>query len=342
LKAAIVEKANLLAVREVPDPRPGEYEALCEMQYGSTCTGTDTHIIQGVFPYPVSYPAILGHESVGRVVSVGRKVRNLMVGNLVTRVCAPPARDGAYSVAWGGFAEYGLAKDHWAMRADGLPESDWAGSRFNQVVPASVDPKVAPMFTTWRETLSYISRMGVGAGSRVLVIGSGGNGLAYVAHSVNLGAESVWMVGAARCEQASKKCGAHGFIDYTRADCTELLTAACPKGFDVMIEAVGKMDQSDSFLPLLSPGGKLGIYGIDDLGQIRISPHRARGTFTLWSGGYDESETHQTISEWVLQGRLDAGAWYDVNRPYPLAMIGEAFKDLGQRKAVKALIQLSK
>ena len=340
MKAAIVEKANLLVVREVPDPRPGDYEALCEMLFGSTCTGTDSHIIKGVFPYAVSYPAILGHESVGRVVSVGRKVRNLRKGDLVTRVCAP-SRIGEYSVAWGGFAEFGLAKDHWAMRADGLPEAEWAGARFNQVVPPSIDPKVAPMFTTWRETLSYISRMGVGAGSRLLVIGSGGNGLAYAAHGVNLGAGSVWMVGAARWEQAAKRCGVSGFCDYTRADCVPFLDAACPEGFDFMIDAVGRKDLADRFLPLLTPGGRLGIYGIDDFKQIRISPFLARGTFTLWNGGYDESETHQTVSETVLQGRLDAGAWYDMAHPYPLSSIDEAFSDLWQKKAIKALIQIN-
>ena len=338
MKAAIVEKAGTLRVRELKDPVPGDYDALCELLYGATCTGTDSHIIKGEFPFPIAFPAILGHESVGRVVKIGKKVRNYRVGDLVTRVNAPATAEVA--IAWGGYAEYGLAQDHWAMRVDGLPESAWAGSRVNQVVPASVDPRVAPMFTTWRETLSYVTRMGMGPGTSVLVIGSGGNGLSFAAHAVNLGAPRTWIVGSKRSEKAAQAVKVTGFKDYTSTTCVEELSHACPGGFDIIIDAVGKAGQADLFLPLLAPGGKLGIYGLDDFASVSVSPRLARGSFTLWSGGYDEAETHQRVSELVLQGRLDAGVWYDCATPWPLADINDAFEHLWQRKAVKVLIAL--
>ena len=46
-------------------PEVGEYDALCDLLYGATCTGTDQHLIAGRFPWPVQYPTILGLESVG-------------------------------------------------------------------------------------------------------------------------------------------------------------------------------------------------------------------------------------------------------------------------------------
>jgi len=340
MKAAIVERPGVLAVREVPDPRPGDYQALCALLYGATCTGTDTHLIRGEFPFPIRYPAILGHESVGRVVEVGRKVRNLRVGDLVTRVGAPPAADGGYDVCWGGFAEMGLATDHWAMRADGRPESEWAGARVNQVVPPGVSPQEAPMFTTWRETLSYLLRLGIRAGWNVLVVGSGGNGLSFAAHSVRLGA-TVWQVGSPRCRSAAVGLGVRAFLDYHQEDCVETLRAEVPGGFDLVVDALGKTGVVDRFLPLLAAGGTLGIYGIDDFARLSVSPRLARGTFTIYGGGYDEAETHQRVSEMALQGLLSARAWYDPAGSYPLSRINEAFADLWNRKAVKALIQLS-
>lgn len=45
--------------------------------------------MDGLHPYPVTFPTILGHESVGRVVEIGSKVRNLQVGQLISRVGAP-------------------------------------------------------------------------------------------------------------------------------------------------------------------------------------------------------------------------------------------------------------
>ena len=135
----MVERPGVLAVRDVPKPEPSDYDVLCELLYGATCTGTDGHIIHDRLPWTTPYPCILGHESVGRAVAVGAKVRNFKVGDLITRVNAPPAADGGYGISWGGFAEYGIARDHAAMREDGLPEEEWNGYRVNQVIPADAD-----------------------------------------------------------------------------------------------------------------------------------------------------------------------------------------------------------
>lgn len=338
MKAAVVERPGVLAVRDLPDPVPGDYDALCRLEYGATCAGTDSHLVAGTFPFPVDYPAILGHESVGRVVAVGPKVRNFRIGDLVTRVGAPPS--AGVGICWGGFAGMGIAKDHWAMAADGRPEAEWSGARVNQAVPASVDPRAAPMFTTWRETLSYLLRMGVGPGATLLVIGSGGNGLSFARHAKLLGA-AAWMVGAARRERTALALGVDGYRDHRSEAAANDLAAAVPGGFTHVVDAVGKAGQADRYLPLLAPGGRIGVYGIDDFASVAVSPRLARGSFTVWNGGYDEAETHQRVAELALQGKLEPSAWYDVEKPYPLERIADAFADLAARRAVKILVALA-
>ncbi len=342
MKAALIEEFGSVDVKEMPEPQMGEYEALCVLLYGLTCTGTDTHIIDGSFPWISPLPTVLGHESVGRVVAIGRKVRNYQLGDLVTRVGTPRTPDGKISVTWGGFAEMGIARDHWAMCADGLPADQWFGSRHNQIVPAGVDPRVAPMFTTWRETLSYISRMGVTAQSSLLVAGSGANGLAYAVHALNLGAACVAMVGAASFEDSAKKrAGINLYFDYRQSNLTERIEREFPGGFDFIIDAVGRIGLADQLLPCLKSGGKYGTYGLNDSGKITIAPHRARGAFTVHPCTYDEAEAHQHVSELVLQGKLKAGLWYDLGRPYPLTEIEAAFAAVRQRHSPKALVKLS-
>lgn len=341
MKAAVVESFGSLVVREVPEPKPGDYDALCELVYGATCTGTDTHLLRGDAPFRnwVKLPFILGHESVGRVVRVGAKVRHFRVGDLVTRVGAPGG--GGVNIGWGGYAEFGLARDHWAMCADGLPQSEWSGHRVNQVVPTGVDERVAPMFTTWRETLSYMTRMGVGSGASLLVVGSGGNGLAYAAHAVNLGCSAVAMAGAAYLESTTRaKAKVTAYVDYRRADLAEALKQAVPGGFDFIIDAVGKSGVADRVLPCIKPGGKYGTYGIDESGGIRLNPSAAPGGFVVHPTVYDEAETHQRVSEFLLQGRLDATLWYDPAQAFPLTAINEAFAHVWARKSPKALVCL--
>jgi len=340
--AAIVERPGVLVVRDVPTPVPGEYDVLCEMLYGATCTGTDHHIIRGRTPWPVNYPVILGHESVGRAIELGRRVRHFKDGDIITRVGAPPAADGTYDVAWGGFAEYGIAKDHRAMREDGVARQLWDAFRVNQVVPSDIDPAAATMIITWRETLSYLTRMDVGADSAVLVIGSGANGLSFVAHAQNLGSVPVVMVGSPSRQRISLTAGATAAFDYHTEYLTGAISQDFPDGFDFIIDAVGKTGQVDRVLPLLKSGGVVGIYGLDDFDAVSINPRRAKGSFTYFNGGYDEEEAHDRVVAFVKAGALDPTIWLDLKHVFALKDIVGAFDAVWKRKTVKALIRLKR
>jgi L-iditol 2-dehydrogenase len=341
MKAAIIERPGELVVREVHDPGIGDYEALCEVLCGATCTGTDGHLIHGRFPWgPIHYPTVLGHESVGRVIACGSKVRNYQMGDLVTRVGAPASPQGEYASNWGGFAELGIARDHWAMQADGLPAAEWKGSRWNQVLPSHFDPAAATMLTTWRETLSYLTRMGFKVGSTLLIIGSGGVGLSYAAHAAILGAARVAMIGSANRAETAHTLGVTDFFDYRAEKLAEEVRGACSEPFDFIIDAIGGRSSLDGVLSLVRPGGTVGIYGIDEYWSWQINPGRVRGGFIFYNGGYDEAETHQHVVEMVLQGKLNACHWLNLANPYPLDDIAAAFSALERRELVKALIRI--
>ena len=100
----------------------------------------------------------------GEVVEIG-KSSNLKPGDRVIRVGAP-ARAGLNS-GWGGFAETGVATDWRAMQEDGV--AGWAGKTVQQILPPDIDPATGTMFITWRETLSYTMRIGIGNGTTVLI-----------------------------------------------------------------------------------------------------------------------------------------------------------------------------
>jgi 2-desacetyl-2-hydroxyethyl bacteriochlorophyllide A dehydrogenase len=341
MKAAIVEQPGQLVIRDIEEPTLGPYDARCEMLFGAVCTGTDQHLIQGEFPWPVTYPTILGHESIGRVVEVGANVRHLKVGDVVTRVGTPPVPSAGLHANWGGFVETGIAKDHQAMQEDGLAPEEWSAYRINQVVPPDIAPAAATMMITWRETLSYITRMGVGTRSKVLVLGSGGNGNAFVAHATNLGAAAVALTGNANREATAQAVGATHFYNYSAADLVQQIQNEHPEGFDFIIDAVGKAGQIDMMLPMLKPGGTIGIYGLDDYESLQINPWRARGSFTFYNDGYDEAETHRQVVAFMREGKLNAAHWLNLDNPFPLDNIHDAFEALRSRRLTKALIKLS-
>lgn len=335
MKAAIVEGVDKLVVRDLPEPAMGAYEARCGMLYGALCAGTDTHLLHGHLPFSnwLQPPFILGHESIGRVLEVGSKVRNLKPGDHVTRVGCPTVGD--VKPGWGGFAETGIATDWRAMQEDGL--DDWQGKTVNQILPADIDPAVGTLFITWRETLSYVTRMGIGSDATVLVIGSGGNGLAFISHARNLGAGRVLVVGAANRVNECKMAGATDCFDYRAEDCWEQVQTAVPAGCDFVIDAVGKAAMTAAGQKVLKPGGVIGVYGIDEHGKIQLATGK---TFTFYGGGYNEAEAHDGVLKFYRVGKLNPSVWIDRRKIFALDDIGLAFDAISKRALVKPLIRL--
>ena len=336
MKCALVEQPGKLAIREVPIPRPGKYEVLCRLKWAGTCTATDQHIIEGRLT-PAPYPLILGHESVGEVVELGEGVTGYRLGDHVSRVGAPKALFPGLGIGWGGYSEYGIAVDHWAMARDGIDPRHYRGSLVNQIIPADISLKECAMLTTWRETLSFIQRMGAGTGKRVLVIGSGGNGLSFVRHSVNLGADLVAAASSrARCDLACQ-LGAAAAVDYKDPQAAEKLRDFGP--FDMIVDAVGADGAMDAYLPLLTPGGTIAVYGIEAMGGYRMKPLAAPGSFFFYQGGYREDETHQQVIDMMRCDKLTSEPFMGKDI-YSLEELPRAFADLQARKQVKARICL--
>jgi hypothetical protein len=80
---------------------------------------------------------------------------------------------------------------------------------------------------------------------------------------------------------------------------------------------------------------------LDDEGKVTINPIKAKGTFTVYNSGYDDAEKHDEIVDLMLKGKLSAGLWMDLDNPYPLDRIIDAFKAVESKKAIKALVKLT-
>lgn len=343
MKAAVVTTKGQLEVWDVPTPSVGPYDVLCRMCYGATCAGTDIHLMDGLHPHPVSFPTILGHESVGRVVEVGSRVRNFRVGDLVSRVGAPRDLLPELGSNWGGFAGYGIARDHWQMRKDGLDAAQWNPYRVNQIIHPAIDEKTAPMLITWRETLSYTNRIGVSAGSVVLLIGSGANALSFAAHCCNLGARVV-VIGSMKRESSFRTFPIEAYLDYRAEDlntlCRDTLSQMGLQQADYILDGVGGSDTANRLLSLLKKDGLFCNYGWNGRRSYGLNPFLAGASFRVYSDGYDEEESNGQVQSLVLQGKLFASPWYDLENPVALQDIATAYDSLRRHEALKYLIDL--
>ncbi len=81
MKAAVLEELNRMVVKTVPDPEIGDDDALMKVEATSIC-GSDVRILHHGNPR-VSPPTIIGHETAGVIVKVGKNVVRVKEGDRV-------------------------------------------------------------------------------------------------------------------------------------------------------------------------------------------------------------------------------------------------------------------
>ena len=179
MKAAICSGSGQpLTVTDVAVPEPGAGELLIKLESCGICH-SDVHLRDGDENLPDAlYPLILGHEGIGRVVTVGQGSSNPpAIGTRVglpwlydTCMSCKPCLSGAETFCQsqtvrgiehhGGFAEYAIVD-----------------VRYSCEIPQEIDPLTgAPLLCAGLTAWAALRKTRLEPSSNVLIIGSGGLG----------------------------------------------------------------------------------------------------------------------------------------------------------------------
>jgi len=179
-------------------PVIGDYDCLVKIKTCLFCNSTDRHIVDGTFDFGIQYPCILGHESIGQIVSVGKKVRNFASGDWVTSPNAvyPGEVESGMGSGFGGFAEFGKVRDSMAMSADGLISAQDITEffRYMQKIPAELSPDRCFLIGCSKEIYSSVKQIiasGGICGRSFLIAGAGAAGCLFALFLKISGAENV-------------------------------------------------------------------------------------------------------------------------------------------------------
>lgn len=348
MKAIVVPAPGEVRIDEVPEPAPDDYRAVAQILTGTICNGTDSKIVAGQFPPGAGFPRILGHETIGRVVAVGSRVRNYRVGDLVLRAVAVPPGEtlGAYSSAFGGFAERGVVIDGRAFCDDHPPSEHGRAHRWwpqQQVVPDWFDPRLAGIFITVKETLSFARDLGVGPGLSALVLGSGPVGFAFALACRLLGASPIVVLGR-RAERLAlaEHFGADATIDTSRQDPVAAIRALTGGGADRVIEAVGSTELIEQAVRLVARGGEIGVYGVPPGGRrvtLDFSADASAGQYAVRFLAPREQSVHAWALGLLRAGAVDLGAF--VSHELPLSEVGRGFDLLKESGTMKVVLHVN-
>jgi L-iditol 2-dehydrogenase len=336
MKAVIVKSPGKIEISEIPDPVMGEYDVLCETLAAAVCSGTDNHIVEG-HPYFVeAYPLVLGHEGIGRVVARGDKVRNIKVGDIVTRVFNKLPEGSGFHLREGAFAEKTIATDWEAMRDDGIDVEAWHNNRVHRVLEGDADPVASTMIITWRETLSFLYRVEPKKGDRILIIGSGANALAFSEHLYNMECD-ITVIGSEQREKEFIMGGINVFVSYKDEG---YLSDSHFDDFDIIIDCIGNSKNVEKVLSTLVRNGKIALYGLDDFGNYCINPTLARGDFVFFNGEkYDEAAAHDEVMSHILDKKLNHDLYLDEDHVYGMEDVEKALDATKNRQVLKSVIK---
>ena len=331
MKALVVPEPGKLEIRDLPLPQPGPYEALVKIEACLICNTTDRLIIDNEFPWPPSYPCVLGHESVGKVVEIGSEVTSFQVGDRVSRAGWRSNDPDTPSSWWGGFSEYGLAEDVEAVRASGGNLAT-ASNQAPMVIPPDISLETAALFVSLGENASFIQAMGSVRGKTVGILGTGIAGLAMALFAKSQGAETVVVFG--RREERLKLARQLG-ADLALS--TETSPDEPPPGLDYLVEAAGSPAAVKHCLQWLKNEGTLALYGVSTE-DYRFAMTKAPQKFSVQRLGPDETAVWPELIDWARSGKI----------PTDLLLSGEwdfedyekAFAAVAEKKAVKAMLRI--
>lgn len=214
-----------------------------------------------------SYPAVPGHEIVGKITKVGNGVTKFKVGDLAAvgclvdscRTCSSCAQDLEQYCLNGWVGTYNSEDKHLGgMTFGGYSEKVVVDEHFVLKVPANLNlAAVAPLLCAGITTWSPLRHWNVGKGSKVAVVGLGGLGHMAIKLAKGLGAEVTLFSRTPNKEKDALDLGADAVIIST--DQNQMNTVSGK--FDVIIDTVPCVHDVNPYVATLNISGTLVLVG---------------------------------------------------------------------------------
>lgn len=246
------------------DPNPDD--VVIEIAYCGICH-SDIHTARSEWG-PASYPCVPGHEIVGKVIQVGKKVKKHKIGDYVGVGCFVDSCGKCSSCksheeqfcddhtvftynsteldgktkTYGGYSSHIVVKEKFVLK-------------LKKGVPLE---RVAPLLCAGITTYTPLKRFGVKKGSRVGVVGVGGLGHMAIKLAKAMGAQVTVFSTSPHKEHDAKKLGGKHFV----------LTQD-PKNFedhaetlDLIIDTVSAKHDFSPYFSTIRKGGTLVLVGV--------------------------------------------------------------------------------
>lgn len=236
-----------------------------EILYCGVCH-SDLHTARNDWGF-TTYPAVPGHEIVGKVTKVGSEVTKLKVGDFAAVGCLVDSchncdnckQDLEQYCSNGWIGTYnGEDKHLGGMTYGGYSEKIVVDERFVLKVPSNLDlAATAPLLCAGITTWSPLRHWKIGKGSKVAVVGLGGLGHMAIKLARGLGAEVTLFSRTPDKEKDALELGAHAVVIST----DETQMKSVNEKFDLIVDTVPYVHDVNPYVGTLNTNGTLVLVG---------------------------------------------------------------------------------
>ena len=253
-----------LAPSSIPRREPTERDVQIEILFCGVCH-SDLHFARNEWHF-TQYPAVPGHEIVGRVTKVGSKVTKFKPGDIAGVGClvdadlnCPYCRRGLEQFSPTMVMTYGSTDKHLKLPTyGGYSESIVVDEHFVLRIPASLHlPAVAPLLCAGITTYSPLRHWKVGPGKKVGIVGLGGLGHMGVKFARAFGARVVVFTTSPGKRDDALRLGAHEVVVSKNPDEMERHAGT----FDFILDCVSADHDINAYIAQLAPDGNLTLVG---------------------------------------------------------------------------------
>ncbi len=273
---AAADAASPLAPFTIDRREPGPHDVVIDILYCGVCH-SDIHQARDEWGTSI-FPMVPGHEIIGLVQQVGKKVDHWEVGDTVGVGCfvdscreCEACRDGEEQ-----FCEKGASFTYNSRERDGVTPT-YGGYSTRIVVDESYVLKIpdslpldraAPLLCAGITTYSPLRQFGVRAGDPIAVVGLGGLGHMAVKLAKGMGAHVTVLSHSPEKKNDALKLGADDFI-VTRDP--EVFVANAGR-FSFILDTVSAQHDYNAYLNLLRRDGTLVLVGVPEPSPLAAWP----------------------------------------------------------------------
>jgi alcohol dehydrogenase (NADP+) len=303
----------------------GANDVLIDILYCGVCH-SDIHMARSEWG-PAVYPIVPGHEIVGRITKVGKKVTKFKVGDLAgVGVFVDSCRKcTCCKTGLEQYCDEGMTPTYNGFHRDKITPT-FGGYSANYVIDekyalnipfTSQLEAVAPLLCAGITTYSPLRYAGVGKGHKVAVLGLGGLGHMAVKFAASFGAEVTMLSTSPSKEADAKRLGAHHFVLTT--DKAQL--KPLKNHFDFILNTVAAVHDLNMYMDMLKVEGKMLLVGIPSedhrVGAGKLIAKR-RSIVGSMIGGIQETQemldycaAHNIVSDVEIIAMKDINEAYD-------------------------------